>query len=115
MAQKNVGKQVYAMDTFIHQHLLCRFQGVKREELIGITYNRLIRMDASNGDAIKTWRFSNMKQWNVNWEIKMVGNCLFFSRVWFRASIRLMVLSVLGSIIVTWSPTQYWLKFSLKL
>uniref|UniRef100_A0A672GFS9 PH domain-containing protein n=1 Tax=Salarias fasciatus TaxID=181472 RepID=A0A672GFS9_SALFA len=53
-------------------HFLARFQGVKREELIGITYNRLIRMDASTGDAIKTWRFSNMKQWNVNWEIKMV-------------------------------------------
>lgn len=49
-----------------------RFQGGKREELIGITYNRLIRMDAGTGDAIKTWRFSNMKQWNVNWEIKMV-------------------------------------------
>uniref|UniRef100_A0A4W6EH43 FERM domain containing kindlin 2 n=1 Tax=Lates calcarifer TaxID=8187 RepID=A0A4W6EH43_LATCA len=53
-------------------HFLAKFQGVKREELIGITYNRLIRMDASTGDAIKTWRFSNMKQWNVNWEIKMV-------------------------------------------
>ena len=50
-----------------------RFQGGKREELIGIAYNRLIRMDASTGDAIKTWRFSNMKQWNVNWEIKMVS------------------------------------------
>ncbi|MEQ2199255.1 Fermitin 2, partial [Xenoophorus captivus] len=49
------------------------FQGGKKEELIGITYNRLIRMDAHTGDAIKTWRFSNMKQWNVNWEIKMVG------------------------------------------
>jgi kindlin 2 len=58
--------------------LACRFQGGKREELIGITYNRLIRMDASTGDAIKTWRFSNMKQWNVNWEIKMV-RALFFS------------------------------------
>lgn len=51
---------------------LSRFQGGKKEELIGITYNRLIRMDANTGDAIKTWRFSNMKQWNVNWEIKMV-------------------------------------------
>ena len=29
-------------------------------------------MDASTGDAIKTWRFSNMKQWDVNWEIKTV-------------------------------------------
>ncbi|CAG10385.1 unnamed protein product, partial [Tetraodon nigroviridis] len=53
-------------------HFLAKFQGGKREELIGITYNRLIRMDANTGDAIKTWRFSNMKQWNVNWEIKMV-------------------------------------------
>uniref|UniRef100_A0A5S6JU75 Protein lin-54 homolog n=1 Tax=Xenopus tropicalis TaxID=8364 RepID=A0A5S6JU75_XENTR len=53
-------------------HFLARFQGGKKEELIGITYNRLIRMDAGTGDAIKTWRFSNMKQWNVNWEIKMV-------------------------------------------
>ncbi len=53
-----------------------RFQGGKKDELIGITYNRMIRMDASTGDAIKTWRFSNMKQWNVNWEIKMV-RCLF--------------------------------------
>lgn len=51
----------------------CRFQGGKKEELIGIAYNRLIRMDASTSDAIKTWRFSNMKQWNVNWEIKMVS------------------------------------------
>ncbi|KPP74724.1 fermitin family2-like [Scleropages formosus] len=53
-------------------HFLARFHGGKKDELIGITYNRLIRMDASTGDAIKTWRFSNMKQWNVNWEIKMV-------------------------------------------
>uniref|UniRef100_A0AAY4AIU1 PH domain-containing protein n=1 Tax=Denticeps clupeoides TaxID=299321 RepID=A0AAY4AIU1_9TELE len=52
-------------------HFLAKFQGGKKEELIGITYNRLIRMDAGTGDAIKTWRFSNMKQWNVNWEIKM--------------------------------------------
>ncbi len=38
----------------------------------------MIRMDASTGDAIKTWRFSNMKQWNVNWEIKMVRCFVLF-------------------------------------
>ncbi|XP_032883166.1 fermitin family homolog 2 isoform X4 [Amblyraja radiata] len=53
-------------------HFISRFQGSKKDDLIGIAYNRLIRMDSSTGDAIKTWRFSNMKQWNVNWEIKMV-------------------------------------------
>lgn len=56
-----------------------RFQGGKKDELIGITYNRLIRMDAGTGDAIKTWRFSNMKQWNVNWEIKMVRCSLCYA------------------------------------
>lgn len=73
-------KYISGVLTLAHLHrrwcvipLVCRFQGGKREELIGITYNRLIRMDANTGDAIKTWRFSNMKQWNVNWEIKMVG------------------------------------------
>lgn len=67
---------VIAVHFMVSACFLCRFQGVKREELIGITYNRLIRMDAGTGDAIKTWRFSNMKQWNVNWEIKMVRNAL---------------------------------------
>ncbi len=42
----------------------------------------MIRMDASTGDAIKTWRFSNMKQWNVNWEIKMVRCFVFFLFFW---------------------------------
>lgn len=60
---------------FINPSPCRRFQGGKKEELIGIAYNRLIRMDASTGDAVKTWRFSNMKQWNVNWEIKMVSRC----------------------------------------
>lgn len=66
--------------------VVSRFQGGKKEELIGITYNRLIRMDAHSGDAIKTWRFSNMKQWNVNWEIKMVTVHLWSLTFVFRSS-----------------------------
>ena len=62
-------------------HFIARFQGSKKEELIGIAYNRLIRMDASTGDAIKTWRFSNIKQWDVNWEIKTV-TVEFADEVW---------------------------------
>lgn len=64
---------MYCGRAFINPSPCRRFQGGKKEELIGIAYNRLIRMDASTGDAVKTWRFSNMKQWNVNWEIKMVS------------------------------------------
>uniref|UniRef100_A0A9J8C5G5 FERM domain containing kindlin 1 n=1 Tax=Cyprinus carpio carpio TaxID=630221 RepID=A0A9J8C5G5_CYPCA len=49
-----------------------RFRGSKKDELLGISYNRLIRIDMSTGLLVTTWRFSNIKQWNVNWEIKQV-------------------------------------------
>ena len=39
---------------------------------MGIAFNRLVRMDLNSGDSVKTWRFSNMKTWSVNWEIKQV-------------------------------------------
>jgi len=40
--------------------------------VLGVSYNRLIRIDIATGDPITTWRFSTMKQWNVNWEIRQV-------------------------------------------
>jgi len=49
-----------------------RFKGGKKDEILGISYNRLIRMDMSSGVPVTTWRFANMKQWNVNWEIRQV-------------------------------------------
>lgn len=54
--------------------ILCfRFKGSKKDEILGISYNRLIRIDMSSGLPVTTWRFANMKQWNVNWEIRQVG------------------------------------------
>ncbi|XP_075160812.1 unc-112-related protein-like [Haematobia irritans] len=47
-----------------------KFDGHKKEELLGVAYNRIMRMDLSTGDHIKTWRYNNMKAWNVNWGIK---------------------------------------------
>uniref|UniRef100_A0A672HM23 PH domain-containing protein n=1 Tax=Salarias fasciatus TaxID=181472 RepID=A0A672HM23_SALFA len=49
-----------------------RFKGSKKDEILGISYNRLIRIDMSSGLPVTTWRFANMKQWNVNWEIRQV-------------------------------------------
>lgn len=40
---------------------------------MGIANNRLIRIDLAVGDVVKTWRFSSMRQWNVNWDIRQVG------------------------------------------
>lgn len=50
-----------------------RFKGSKKDDVLGVSYNRLIRIDMATGDPITTWRFSNMKQWNVNWEIRQVN------------------------------------------
>lgn len=47
-----------------------KFMGQRKEELLGVAFNRLMRMDISTGDHIKTWRFNTMKAWNVNWEVK---------------------------------------------
>lgn len=49
-----------------------RFKGSKKDDILGVSYNRLIRIDAATGIPITTWRFTNMKQWNVNWEIRQV-------------------------------------------
>ncbi len=42
------------------------------QELLGVAYNRLIKMDIASGDSQKTWRYSTMTAWHVNWEVKEV-------------------------------------------
>ncbi|XP_045689014.1 fermitin family homolog 1 [Phyllostomus hastatus] len=54
-------------------YYLVRFKGIKKDDILGVSYNRLIRIDATTGIPITTWRFTNMKQWNVNWEIRQVA------------------------------------------
>ncbi|XP_030627475.1 fermitin family homolog 1 [Chanos chanos] len=54
------------------KYYVVRFRGSKKDEILGISYNRLIRIDMSTKLPVTTWRFSNMKQWNVNWEIRQV-------------------------------------------
>ncbi|XP_056638522.1 unc-112-related protein-like [Diorhabda sublineata] len=47
-----------------------KFMNSKKEELLGVGYNRIMKMDINTGDHQKTWRFNTMKAWNVNWENK---------------------------------------------
>lgn len=47
-----------------------KFMDSKKEELLGITHHRIMKMDINSGDHIKTWRYNTMKAWNVNWEVK---------------------------------------------
>ncbi|KAM3866784.1 fermitin family homolog 3b [Diretmus argenteus] len=50
-----------------------RFKGSRKDEVLGIAPNRLIRIDLGVGDVVKTWRYNNMRQWNVNWDIRQVA------------------------------------------
>ncbi|KAF2905329.1 hypothetical protein ILUMI_00856 [Ignelater luminosus] len=60
-----------------------KFMDNKKEDLLGVAHNRLMKMDINNGDHLKTWRFNTMKAWNVNWEVKHMmvqfeeGNIIF--------------------------------------
>ncbi|XP_076463407.1 fermitin family homolog 2-like [Babylonia areolata] len=45
-----------------------RMTNSKKEELIGVASNRVIRMDLHSGDSLKTWRYNVLQSWRVNWE-----------------------------------------------
>jgi kindlin 2 len=40
---------------------IVKFMGHKKEELLGVAFNRLMRMDISTGDHMKTWRYNTLK------------------------------------------------------
>ncbi|MCI4380150.1 hypothetical protein PGIGA_G00236540 [Pangasianodon gigas] len=54
-------------------YFMVRFKGSRKDEILGIANNRLIRIDLGVGDTVKTWRYNNMRQWNVNWDIRQVA------------------------------------------
>uniref|UniRef100_H2UEC7 FERM domain containing kindlin 3b n=1 Tax=Takifugu rubripes TaxID=31033 RepID=H2UEC7_TAKRU len=62
-----------ALPDFGISYMVVRFKGSRKDEVLGIAPNRLIRIDLSVGDVVKTWRYNNMKQWNVNWDIRQVA------------------------------------------
>ncbi|KAJ7373419.1 Fermitin 2 [Desmophyllum pertusum] len=69
-------RQWQALPEFGLSHFIVRFRGSKKEEVLGIAFNRIMRVDPTSHEAIKTWRYSVMKAWNVNWETReMVVQC----------------------------------------
>uniref|UniRef100_A0A4W6F217 FERM domain containing kindlin 3b n=1 Tax=Lates calcarifer TaxID=8187 RepID=A0A4W6F217_LATCA len=62
-----------ALPDFGLSYVVVRFKGSRKDEVLGIAPNRLIRIDLGVGDVVKTWRYNNMKQWNVNWDIKQMA------------------------------------------
>jgi kindlin 2 len=92
-AKMNFVKAWQSLPDFGVSLFVVRFHGEKRDELLGIAYNRIMRMSLQTGDHLKTWRYNtikvsqiiNQKQltidndqsneqifqaWNINWETK---------------------------------------------
>ena len=43
---------------------------------MGIAFNRMMKMHPDTKESLKTWRYSVMRSWNVNWETKeMIVQC----------------------------------------
>ncbi|CAJ0954528.1 unnamed protein product, partial [Mesorhabditis belari] len=52
-------------------YFVVRFRnGNRKSDLIGIASNRIVKFNIDNGESVKTWRYTNMKKWHVNWEIR---------------------------------------------
>uniref|UniRef100_F1KYS4 Protein unc-112 n=1 Tax=Ascaris suum TaxID=6253 RepID=F1KYS4_ASCSU len=51
-------------------YFVVRFRNGRKPELIGIAFNRIMKLNIDSGESLKTWRFATMKKWHVNWEIR---------------------------------------------
>jgi len=67
-AKMNFIKAWQSLPEFGITLFVVKFHGERKEELLGICYNRVMRLGPINGDHITTWRYNTMKAWNVNWE-----------------------------------------------
>lgn len=43
---------------------------VSSQELLGVAPNKLMLFDVSSGALQKSWRYSSLIDWHVNWEVK---------------------------------------------
>ncbi|XP_071505739.1 fermitin family homolog 2-like [Diadema antillarum] len=69
-AKLNYIKAWQALPEYGITFFVVRIRGSKKDELLGLAYNRMIKMDINSGDLQKTWRYNTMTHWNVNWETR---------------------------------------------
>jgi len=53
-------------------YFIGRFDRLKRNELLGVSSSRVMRLDSNTGEVLNTWRYRDMKCWTVNWETNQV-------------------------------------------
>ena len=67
-AKMNFVKAWQSLPDFGVSLFVVRFHGEKKDELLGIAYNRIMRMSLQTGDHIKTWRYNTIKVRNKELE-----------------------------------------------
>ena len=60
-AKMNFIKAWQSLPDYGVSHFVVRFHGEKKDELLGVAFNRLMRMNMHTGDHLKTWRFNTIK------------------------------------------------------
>ncbi|KAI1719447.1 FERM central domain-containing protein [Ditylenchus destructor] len=53
-------------------YFIVKFRNNGKNDLIAVAHNRLMKINKENGESTKTWRYSGMKKWHVNWEIRHI-------------------------------------------
>ncbi|KAF6033836.1 hypothetical protein EB796_007854 [Bugula neritina] len=71
-AKLNYIKAWQALPEYGLTYFLVKFRNSKKEEIVGIGYNRLIRLNPKTSEVTKTYRFSTMSSWSVHWENREV-------------------------------------------
>ena len=52
-------------------YFIVKFDKSKKEELLGIARTHMVKIDLSPPhDVIKTWHWTSLQNWNVNWEVR---------------------------------------------
>ena len=86
-AKMNFIKAWQSLPDFGVSLFVVRFHGEKRDELLGIAYNRIMRMSLQTGDHLKTWRYNTIKvsylEKNTLFEILVPKIAIFIAKIAF--------------------------------
>ncbi|XP_051630483.1 fermitin family homolog 3-like isoform X2 [Manacus candei] len=63
-------------------HFVVRFQGARRDEILAVGPSQLLRIDPGSGAVTRSWRHSDLRQWDINWDSQQV-------RLWLTGDVTL--------------------------
>ncbi|XP_062368078.1 fermitin family homolog 3-like isoform X4 [Cinclus cinclus] len=67
----------FGMGTF-----LVRFRGAGHDEVLAVGPSQLLRIDPRSGSVTRSWSYSDLRQWDVNWDSQQV-------RLWLSGDVTL--------------------------